>query len=499
VGRAATKVRDSRGKSDSHGKNGDAKAAKAKRKKAGASQGGKTAHERAPRPRDAAAAPGSATAAGAATNSVVDAIIAAALGEAVAESLTSSLAESINESFTEMMAGGLAAALEEALVEAVSAAVARELPSALVTVAAESLSDHPTPHDENGPPAAARVRVPAGQPAATLTREPPAPTPATGGQRARSAAPSTPRVSSAPDGYAVRLAAARSLWDALPPRRLPVLPGLDLAAQRLAASDPDRIGGDWYDVLALDADVAMLDVGDVAGHGPGKAAQMAQLCHAARAYALLDLPPSQITSRLTEVLRAGGHRSLASTCTARLDIPTGRLTWCNAGHPPPVMITSAGEVSFLGDVHGPLLGAATGTGPAVSLVGGPGRAGGTEYAQSTVTLPVGATVLFYTAGLVDLPDAPIAHRLDALAAAASRAFGGASAAAPSTADDGGDGTARQPGGDHPSVDVRPLAAGCDALLAELSTAKAAARGQRDGNPGPASRDSDSVLLAVRLR
>lgn len=503
------KARSVKAKKAHGGKNGGAKAAKAERKKAGAAQGGKTAREWAPQPTGTPAA---------ATNSVVDAIIAAALGEAVAESLTSSLAESINESFTEMMAGGLAGALEEALVEAVSTAVARDLPGALVTVAAgslrdtlndrdtrdtrDTLDDRDAPdHDENGLRAAARGPIPASQPAPTLNREPsaPTPTPTASGQQPRPAVATTAQVSVASDGYAVRLAAARSLWDALPPRRLPVLPGLDLAAQRLAASDPDRIGGDWYDVLALDADVAVLDVGDVAGHGPDKAAQMAQLCHAARAYALLDLPPSQITSGLTEVLRAGGHRSLASICTARLDIPTGRLTWCNAGHPPPVMITQAGEVSFLGDVHGPLLGAAPGTGPAVSLVGGPGRAGGTEYAQSTVTLPVGATVLFYTAGLVDLPDAPIAHRLDALATAASRAFGGASGTASDAAADG-DTNARR-GGDRPGVDIRPLAAGCDALLAELSTAKAAARGEHDGAPSaPAShRDSDSVLLAVRLR
>jgi hypothetical protein len=515
VGRAATKVRRDRSdhadlatatspglttkpdarsdkaKKTRGGKGAGPKTAKAELKKEDAGKGDKKSRE--PSIEAKAGTPAGAT------NSVVDAIIAAALGEAVAESLTDSLAESINESFTEMMAGGLAGALEEALVEAVSAAVARDLPEAFATVAAASLTGHPAvDRDARGHGAAALIA-----PATAAT--PPGESglgPAAGSTSSTRTAPRPARES---DGHAVELAAARSLWDALPPRRLPVLPSLDLAARRLAASDPDRVGGDWYDVIALDADAVVLGVGDVAGHGPGMAAQMAELCHAARAYALLDLPPAQITGWLTEVLRTGGHRSLASTCTARLDIPTGRLTWCNAGHPPPVLITAQGDVSFLGDVHGPLLGAAPGAGPGTSLAGGPGVEGGTEYAQSTVTLPSGATVLFYAAGLVDQPDAPLAHRLDALATAASKAFGpaastpAASTPAPNTpaANTPADGA----GAAQPGVDVRPLAAACEALLAELSTASATSSGQSDAaqQPRPPRRDSDSVLLAARLR
>ena len=226
----------------------------------------------------------------------------------------------------------------------------------------------------------------------------------------------------------------------------------------------------------------MLDVGDVAGHGASAVALMVELCHAARAYALLDLAPAQLTGQLADVLRAGGHTSLASACTARLDLPTGRMTWCNAGHPPPVLITAAGDVRFLGDVHGPLLGAGRGV-------------GGEPYAQSTLTLPIGATVLLYAAGLVDQPDAPMAQRLDALAAAAATAFG-PGAVSPR------DGRTRQPspcdarpgtGDDGAVAAPLPLGAACDALLAELGTARAA-----DAGPRVARRDSDSLLLAARL-
>jgi len=403
---------------------------------------------------------------GGATTTVVDAMIAAALGEAVAESLSAALAESINESFTELMAGGLANALEEALEETVSAAVAQELPGALAAAVADASS---------------RATPAASSSAATVTS-----------RAGRAAPPAAAGREGPPDGHAVELAVARSLWEALPPRRLPVLPNLDLAARRVAATSPERVGGDWFDATAATAEIVLLCVGDVAGHGPSAAALMAELCHAGRAYALLDLPPAQIASRLTDVLRAGGHQSLASACTARLHLPTGQLTWCNAGHPPPVLITSEGDVSFLGDVHGPLLGASTGATPGADA----------GYAQSTVTLPLGTTVLFYTAGLVDQPDAPIANRLDALAAAAAKACGPAAAAPGGAASDAppGEGHAARAkvSAERPDQGLRPLAACCDSLLAELAAAKEAAAGRSAGGSRRPTRESDSVLLAARL-
>ncbi|OHV46021.1 PP2C family protein-serine/threonine phosphatase [Pseudofrankia sp. BMG5.36] len=450
------------------GKKAGKRAAAAAAGATSAAGGGGPGRATAAAPTDPATASGSGMAGGTgaavgASGAVVDAIIAAALGEAVAESLTDTLTESINESFTEMMAGGLASALEQALAQTVSAAVAHELPGALAAAAADARAHHP-----DGAPGSAAP-------------SPPRTAAATPGDADLSAVFPAP---SAAGEHTVALAAARSVWESLPPRRLPVLPGLDLAARRAAASDPERVGGDWYDVTAFSADTAVLDVGDVGGHGPGAAALMAELCHATRAYALLDLPPSEITTRLADVLFAGGHRAITSAVTARLDVPTGHLTWCNAGHPPPVLVGPDGAVSFLGDMHGPLLGAVPGAGPGVSVGGGLDTRAGTEYAQSTVTMPVGATVLFYSAGLVDGSGTPLAERLDALAAAVSRAF------ATRLADAGANGAGHLGGASGP-----PLTAACDALLAELS----GGRPPQGREPAAGSRqDGDACLLAARI-
>jgi hypothetical protein len=437
------------------GKGAKAKAARKAQDKAHAFDAVNETGRNAPRP------------AGGATRDGLEAMLAASLGEEVAKSLSGALAGSINESFTEMMAGGLATALEEALADTVATAVARELPGALAVAQARAAA-----------PAAGTTTFVNPAPGSLLL--PPAAAPRGDGQ-----APP-------PDEHTVELAAARAVWDSLPPRRLPALPGLDLAAKRLAATDPERVGGDWYDVTALSAETIVCDVGDVAGHGPGAGALMAELCHAARAYALLDLPPSRIVSRLTGVLLAGGSPALASTVVARLDLPNGRLTWCNAGHLPPVLVAPDGTVSFLGDVHGPLLGGAAQDADA--------------YSQSTVTMPVGATVLFYTAGLVDHAGRSLASCLDALAAAAGRhlaagdaasqqsnrgekrsATGGVAATARASAN----GSAQSAGSGGGTTTTarsaptapRPLRDACRAMLDELSGG---------------AQDVDACLLAARL-
>ncbi|MBX6389030.1 MAG: serine/threonine-protein phosphatase [Frankia sp.] len=359
---------------------------------------------------------GTATGGGLRVRSAADAVVAAMLGEAVAEAVTDALATGLAEALQETLAS--------AVTDTVAAAVARELPSAL---------------------------------AAAMAAAPPGPGTAAAGVAA---------LVEPADERAVELAAARASWESLAPRTLPALPGLDLAARRVPASDARRVGGDWYDVTALSADRVLLDAGDVGGHGPAAAALTAELCHAARAYALLGMDPSEIITRLTDVLVARGTAVPASAVAARLDIPTGRLTWSSAGHPPPVLVHD-GEASFLGDVHGPLLGAAQDS----------------EYPQSAVTVPLGATVLFYTAGLVDRPGMPLAYRLDLLATAAARTFGTVAA----------DGTT-----------PAPLAAACDELVAQLApvgadrAGAASKAGAAAAAPADQELENDVCLLAARL-
>src|SRR4051794_696822 len=67
-----------------------------------------------------------------------------------------------------------------------------------------------------------------------------------------------------------------SLQEAVLPRHLPVLAGLDVAAAYLLSPDAPA-SGDWIDVVAAPAGRVVLVVGDVVGRGVDAIATMSQL------------------------------------------------------------------------------------------------------------------------------------------------------------------------------------------------------------------------------
>jgi GAF domain-containing protein len=66
---------------------------------------------------------------------------------------------------------------------------------------------------------------------------------------------------------------SQALQQALLPRALPIAPGLDLAARYLPATAGSDVGGDFYDVLTLDATRWLVSIGDVCGKGARAAAR----------------------------------------------------------------------------------------------------------------------------------------------------------------------------------------------------------------------------------
>jgi len=153
-----------------------------------------------------------------------------------------------------------------------------------------------------------------------------------------------------------------TLQDALLPAELPVLPGLDVSARYLLAQAHTSAGGDWYDAIPLPDGTVALVVGDVVGHGVAASAVMGQL----RAVFEERLrSEGSMTSALTALDRYAAlrHEAWATTvCVVVLDPASGEMTYCTAGHPPPLVATTSGSASYL-----PL----TGAGPLVSGVGFP--------------------------------------------------------------------------------------------------------------------------------
>jgi PAS domain S-box-containing protein len=181
---------------------------------------------------------------------------------------------------------------------------------------------------------------------------------------------------------------AEELQRSLLPDSLPIVPGVAMAARYFAGGAGTQVGGDWYDAIPLPGGRVTVVIGDVAGRGVDAASMMGQLRSALRAYALDGSSPATVLERLNHYLLALGWDSMATSCVLRLEPGTGRLTYANAGHPPPLVLGADGVVRPLSETLCVPLGA----------LDAPG------YTEATVDLEPGATIALYTDGLIEQRD-----------------------------------------------------------------------------------------------
>lgn len=179
---------------------------------------------------------------------------------------------------------------------------------------------------------------------------------------------------------------ALTLQHSLLPPDLPAPPGLDLAVRYLPAGPDVEVGGDWYDLVELDAGRVGLVVGDVMGHGIHQAATMGQLRLGLRAYMLDRHPIDQVVQRTDALLQSLGEMQTATLVLAVVDVAESTLSLVNAGHPAPLLIDPEGTASFVTGGHGRLLGL-TSSEPRPVL--------------DPEALAPGSCLLLYTDGLID--------------------------------------------------------------------------------------------------
>src|SRR5204862_5681700 len=109
---------------------------------------------------------------------------------------------------------------------------------------------------------------------------------------------------------------------------------LDVATYYQAGVEGTRVGGDWYDAIALGAGRTALVIGDVAGRGVRAASVMGQLRAAVRAYARLDLPPREVLEQLDAMVRELAPGQIVTCVYAIYDPSDGELSYASAGHLP---------------------------------------------------------------------------------------------------------------------------------------------------------------------
>ncbi len=199
---------------------------------------------------------------------------------------------------------------------------------------------------------------------------------------------------------AERALAARLQHALLPlPSKPVLLAGLRIEVAYLPAQSGIHVGGDWFSAIELPDDAALFVVGDVAGHGIGAVATMAQLRFTAKGMVSTGSSLTDALARLNRLLlHSRDSRATATMVLARYDPGTHVLTWAQAGHPPPLLVRG-GEVRYLGRPGGMLLGASARP----------------VFESAEIRLEPGDRLLLYTDGLVERTGEGIDAGFDRLA------------------------------------------------------------------------------------
>jgi sigma-B regulation protein RsbU (phosphoserine phosphatase) len=210
------------------------------------------------------------------------------------------------------------------------------------------------------------------------------------------------------------LAIAYEVQEVLFPHKLPELASLDVYG---VCSPARLVSGDYYDFISLGRERLVLAVGDISGKGISAALLMATAHAFVRAY---SLPPDRV-STLTELgaaLQIDADRSnyfwgdgavpsrpsvgmLMSTLNHQLfrctspekyatmflgcyDEAVRELTFCNAGHLPPILLSENGSVSRL-DTPGTVI----------------GLFDGVAYGESTIAMRPGDLFVAFSDGVTE--------------------------------------------------------------------------------------------------
>ncbi|WP_439677428.1 PP2C family protein-serine/threonine phosphatase [Embleya sp. MST-111070] len=163
------------------------------------------------------------------------------------------------------------------------------------------------------------------------------------------------------------------------------LPGIEVATRYFPAEQDSKVGGDWYDALALPDGDVLLAVGDMSGHGVAAASGMTTLRGALQGVAMTGAGPAAMLAALNRiVVHTLPADKVATAVCARFAPATRVLTWAQGGHPPPLLYRE-GAGRALAAPFGVLLGALDEP----------------EFVEDRVELRSGDVLLIFTDGLVE--------------------------------------------------------------------------------------------------
>lgn len=149
----------------------------------------------------------------------------------------------------------------------------------------------------------------------------------------------------------------------------------------------DYVAGDFYDYYSIDRHHICFMIADVSGKGMAAGLFMVKAKEVLRVISKDRYNPAKVVERANKELCDNNSECMfASAWVGILDLRSGIVTYSNAGHTSPILVSN-GRVITLNDVSGPLLGLF------------PEK----EYKKHTVKLSEGDRILLYTDGVTEQP------------------------------------------------------------------------------------------------
>ncbi len=151
---------------------------------------------------------------------------------------------------------------------------------------------------------------------------------------------------------------ARDIQQSIIPHIFPPFPEND-SVELFAALNPARdVGGDLYDFFFVDKKHMCFTVGDVSGKGVPASLFMAITRTLLRARLSVNMQANEIMVAMNNELCLGNENAMFVTLfLGILNVESGHISYCNAGHNYPFIMKDNGNVMELKGTHGTPLGA----------------------------------------------------------------------------------------------------------------------------------------------
>ncbi len=175
---------------------------------------------------------------------------------------------------------------------------------------------------------------------------------------------------------------ARNIQRNLLPKKIPALENFEIAAENIPAR---QVGGDYFDAIKLKNGKTLVVIADVSGKGMQAALLMSNIQAVIKTLSKFEYSLAEATNLLNDLISentSGG--SFITLFWGTLDDETGKFTYSNAGHNPPLFI-SDGEIKKLNE-GGMILGVMPTMIP---------------YASNSIKMKSGDKIILFTDGITE--------------------------------------------------------------------------------------------------